>query len=244
MRRSGALTADEFNAAVTRGHERVRRPDPTRDLPPRPRRSAAASRRPRSPSTSISTRTSPATTSRSSRAAATSPSTIWPVADGDHGTPARASVEAVPRRARSTHTLALPLRHDDVLASLLAGALDALGPEQAETLADEVGYEYGRSSPSGWIRARATARSAPRSPPSPTRSPRTASPRTPSRAATASRSCPSAARSATPRTQYPHVVCALDRGMIRGMLAGLYGETSPRFEASRPDGADHCVARV
>jgi predicted ArsR family transcriptional regulator len=44
--------------------------------------------------------------------------------------------------------------------------------------------------------------------------------------------------------RYPHVVCALDRGMIRGMLSGLYGETSPRFEASRPDGDDHCVARV
>jgi predicted ArsR family transcriptional regulator len=44
--------------------------------------------------------------------------------------------------------------------------------------------------------------------------------------------------------RYPHVVCALDRGMIRGMLSGLYGETSPRFESSRPDGDDHCVARV
>ena len=44
--------------------------------------------------------------------------------------------------------------------------------------------------------------------------------------------------------RYPHVVCALDRGMIRGMLSGLYGETSPRFEASRPDGDAHCVARV
>ena len=32
--------------------------------------------------------------------------------------------------------------------------------------------------------------------------------------------------------------------MIRGMLSGLYGETSPRFESSRPDGDDHCVARV
>ena len=43
---------------------------------------------------------------------------------------------------------------------------------------------------------------------------------------------------------YPHVVCALDRGMIRGMLAGLHGETTPRFSASRPDGDDHCIARV
>ena len=65
-----------------------------------------------------------------------------------------------------------------------------------------------------------------------------------SRATAASPSCRSAARSARPRSTYPHVVCALDRGMIRGMLAGLYGETSPQFETSRPDGGDHCVARV
>jgi predicted ArsR family transcriptional regulator len=45
-------------------------------------------------------------------------------------------------------------------------------------------------------------------------------------------------------TDYPHVVCALDRGMIRGMLSGLYGDTTPRFETSRPEGDDHCVARV
>ena len=44
--------------------------------------------------------------------------------------------------------------------------------------------------------------------------------------------------------QYPHVVCAVDRGMIRGMLAGLYGETHPRHTQSRPAGDDHCVARV
>ena len=36
--------------------------------------------------------------------------------------------------------------------------------------------------------------------------------------------------------QFPHVVCAVDRGMIRGMLAALYGETNPQFAASRPAG--------
>ena len=45
--------------------------------------------------------------------------------------------------------------------------------------------------------------------------------------------------------KYPHVVCAVDRGMIRGMLAGLYGETHPRhIREQRPAGDDHCVARV
>ena len=124
-------------------------------------------------------------------------------------------------------------------------ALDALGAEQAEALADEVGFEYGRTLAArmdpgdGHRSVRSRARR-----PSPTRSPRTASPRTPSRdgdeLAIVSECCPFGETA----QRYPHVVCALDRGMIRGMLAGLYGETSPRFESSRPDGDDHCVARV
>ena len=44
--------------------------------------------------------------------------------------------------------------------------------------------------------------------------------------------------------RYPHVVCAVDRGMIRGMLSALYGDTEPRFTETRPAGDDHCVARV
>ena len=147
-------------------------------------------------------------------------------------------------RASGNDSLALPLRHDGVLASLLAGALDALGAEAAETLADQVGYEYGRDlarrmDPGAGHRSARTAIAAVAD------------------ALTAhgfaahaeadgddftivSECCPfgDAAQ------RYPHVVCALDRGMIRGMLAGLYGETSPHFETSRPEGSDHCVARV
>src|SRR5207245_2544256 len=40
------------------------------------------------------------------------------------------------------------------------------------------------------------------------------------------------------------VVCAVDRGMVRGMLAGLYGDTVPATEASRPQGDDVCVTVV
>jgi hypothetical protein len=32
--------------------------------------------------------------------------------------------------------------------------------------------------------------------------------------------------------------------MVRGMLEGLYGETQPHIEESRPDGGTHCVTRV
>ena len=141
-------------------------------------------------------------------------------------------------------TLALPLKHDDLLAGLLAGALDALGPEQAEALADQVGYGYGvqlaeRMDPTEGHRSVRAALTA-------VADALTAhgfAAHTESHGGQltiVSECCPFGETA----QQYPHVVCALDRGMIRGMLARLYGETSPRFDVSRPDGADHCVARV
>jgi predicted ArsR family transcriptional regulator len=148
------------------------------------------------------------------------------------------------RASELDHALALPMRHDDVLARLLARALDALGPEQAEAIADEVGYEYGRDlaekmDPGTGHRSVRTALAA------------VADALTAHGFAAHAESdgaeltivsecCPFGDTAQA----YPHVVCALDRGMIRGMLSGLYGETTPRFDVSRPDGADHCVARV
>jgi predicted ArsR family transcriptional regulator len=141
-------------------------------------------------------------------------------------------------------TLALPVKHDDLLGGLLVRALDALGTEQAEKLADEVGFEYGmtlaaRMDPTEGHRSVRAALAA-------VADALTAhgfaahTEARDGRLAIVSECCPFGETA----TQYPHVVCALDRGMIRGMLAGLYGETSPQFETSRPDGGDHCVARV
>jgi predicted ArsR family transcriptional regulator len=141
-------------------------------------------------------------------------------------------------------SLALGPRRDDLLSGLLARALDRLGPEEASALADAVGFQYGeelaaRMGPTDGHRSARTAMAAVAD------------------ALTAhgfaahvgsggpgltivSECCPFGEAAQL----YPHVVCAMDRGMIRGMLAGLYGATEPRFEASRPDGDDHCVARV
>jgi predicted ArsR family transcriptional regulator len=141
-------------------------------------------------------------------------------------------------------TLALPLKHDDLLGDLLAGALDALGPAQAEVLADQVGFEYGRQlaarmDPSESRRSVQAALAA-------VADALTAhgfaahTEARDGRLAIVSECCPFG----TTAQRYPHVVCALDRGMIRGMLSGLYGETSPHFDESRPDGDTHCVARV
>ena len=37
------------------------------------------------------------------------------------------------------------------------------------------------------------------------------------------------------------VICAVDRGMVKGMLAALYGETEPAITTSLPHGDDMCV---
>jgi predicted ArsR family transcriptional regulator len=37
------------------------------------------------------------------------------------------------------------------------------------------------------------------------------------------------------------VICAVDRGMVKGMLAALYGDTEPALKASRPQGDEVCV---
>lgn len=142
------------------------------------------------------------------------------------------------------HSLTVPLRHDDVLATLLVRALDALGPERAEDLADEVGYEYGRvladrMEPGSGHRSARTAITAVADALTAHGFAAHAESDT-NGLSIVSECCPFGETA----QQYPHVVCALDRGMIRGMLAGLHGETSPRFEASRPDGDDRCVARV
>jgi predicted ArsR family transcriptional regulator len=37
------------------------------------------------------------------------------------------------------------------------------------------------------------------------------------------------------------VICAVDRGMVKGMLAALYGDTEPAITTSLPHGDDMCV---
>ncbi len=142
------------------------------------------------------------------------------------------------------HALNFPPRRDDLLGTLLARALQMLPPDQAEPLAEEVGFDYGRS-----LATRMAPSEGQRSVKAALASVADALTAHGFAAHAESRGevltivndhCPfgDAAR------QFPHVVCAVDRGMIRGLMAGLYGDTDPRFESSRPDGDDHCVARV
>lgn len=151
------------------------------------------------------------------------------------------------KRYRSTdHTPQLPAlgRRDDLLAQLLVRALEHLEPATAEKLAEEVGHSYGKDlaaaiEPAEGQRsiqaAVATVVDA-----------LTAhgfaahSEGKGTRLSIVNEHCPFGEAA----EQYPHVVCAIDRGLIRGMLAGLCGERDSTFEQRRPLGDAHCVARV
>lgn len=142
------------------------------------------------------------------------------------------------------HTLNFPPRRDALIGTLLARAIERLDPAEARAMAEDVGYDYGVSladgmSPSDGHRSRKAAMAAV------------------AEALTAHGFAAHAEAKDGELTivnehcafgaaaqQYPHVLCAIDKGMIRGMLAGLYGETDPEFVERRPDGADHCVATV
>ena len=141
--------------------------------------------------------------------------------------------------------LDLPVRHDDVLVTLLGRALDMLPREQAEAMAEEVGVEYGR------LMAQTLGDSSEHQ-----RSFRSAL-HTVADALTAhgfaahaekknnelrivSEHCPFGdAVLANP------VICAVDRGMMKGMVAELYGaDATLAVESSKPMGDDICVTAL
>jgi predicted ArsR family transcriptional regulator len=142
--------------------------------------------------------------------------------------------------------LDLPLRHDDILITLLGAALGELGPERAERLAEEVGVSYGRavgaSTSAGIDRHHRSFQSALH---------------TVADALTAhgfaahaenddgelriiAEHCPFGGAA----IEHP-VICAVDRGMVRGMLETLYGrEMVTETTLSLPTGGEHCVTSV
>ena len=148
------------------------------------------------------------------------------------------------RVAADDAQLSFPPRRDDLLATLLARALERLPIEEARSIAEEVGLEYGRA-----IAARMEPSEGHRSVKAAVASVADALTAHGFAAHAESRGnaltlvaehCPfgDAAR------QYPHIMCAVDTGMVKGMLEGLYGETQPTIEESRPGGDAHCVTRV
>ena len=148
------------------------------------------------------------------------------------------------RYRASEKSLEFPSRRDDLLVVLLGRALALLPEREAAAMAEQVGEEYGRDlakqmSPGDshhrsfqaslhavaealtahGFAAHAEARG--------------------SSIAIVAEQCPFGDTA----TQHP-VICAVDRGIVRGMLAGLYGDTAPATTASRAQGDDACVTAI
>jgi predicted ArsR family transcriptional regulator len=139
--------------------------------------------------------------------------------------------------------LEFPARRDDLLVTLLGRALELVPPDEALTMAEDVGVAYGRSLAAAMapgeahrsfqaalhavadaltahgFAAHADAR--------------------PGSLAIIAEHCPFGEAA----VQHP-VICAVDRGIVKGMLAGLYGDTVPQTEASRPQGDEVCVTSL
>lgn len=148
----------------------------------------------------------------------------------------------VPEKALATG-LEFPARRDDLLVTLLGRALALIPYEQAEAMAEQVGEEYGRMlaasmSPSDGHRSFRTALHAVADALTAHGFAAHAEPRG-NTLAIISEHCPFGDAA----TQHP-VMCAVDRGMVRGMLAGLYGDTTPATTASRAQGDDACVTSL
>jgi len=149
------------------------------------------------------------------------------------------------RVAGSDIAFELPLRHDDVLVTLLGRALAELGPERAERLAEDVGTTYGH------------AMAASMSPGSERHRSFQAALHAVADALTAhgfaahaerhgdglrivAEHCPFGGAA----IEHP-VICAVDRGMVRGMLHTLYGDgLVTETELTLPTGGERCVTAV
>ena len=148
------------------------------------------------------------------------------------------------KRYRTTHkALEFPARRDDLLVTLLGRALALLPEREAAAMAEAVGEEYGRElarqmSPSDSHRSFQAALHAVAEALTAHGFAAHAEARGTS-IAIVSEQCPFGDTA----TQHP-VICAVDRGIVRGMLGGLYGDTAPATKASRAQGDDACVTAV
>lgn len=148
------------------------------------------------------------------------------------------------RVTRPDVALEIPVRNDEVIVRLLGRALAELGRERAEALAEEVSVAYGRELAEAMGAGGAASKSV--------------------RAALESVADALSAHGFAARaeregdtlqlvaahcpfgeTAVEHpVLCAIDRGLVQGMLSALHGETTVGIKSSKPMGDDVCVTSV
>jgi predicted ArsR family transcriptional regulator len=140
--------------------------------------------------------------------------------------------------------LEFPVRHDDLLVTLLGRALSRLPAAEAEAMAEEVGAEYGRQ-------MAATVRAGH----DPARSFRSALHAVADALTAHGFAAHAESRDGRLRIISEHcpfgdaaiehpVICAVDRGMVQGMLGALYGDTDTATEQSLAAGDTLCSFTV
>ncbi len=140
--------------------------------------------------------------------------------------------------------LDVPVRHDEVLMALLGAALTELGPHRAEQVAEEVGEHYGRTmaghmDTDGPRSVRAALHAAADALSAHGFAAHTEDTRGDLRIV--SEHCPFGDAA----IEHP-VICAVDRGMVRGLLATLAAgaDASPETRASVARGDDACITAL
>jgi predicted ArsR family transcriptional regulator len=141
-----------------------------------------------------------------------------------------------------------PVRSDDLVLSLLGRALERLSPSEAEQMAEQVGAEYGRAMAAGLVGDALDAGH---------RSMRSAMQAVADALTAHGFAAHAESRNDQLRIISDHcpfgdvalehpVICAVDRGMVRGMLNALYdGELGAiTTESSRPAGDTFCTTAV
>ena len=141
-----------------------------------------------------------------------------------------------------------PVRSDDLVLSLLGRALEQLSPKDAERMAEQVGAEYGRAMAAGLTGEALDAGH---------RSMRAAMQAVADALTAHGFAAHAESRNDRLRIINDHcpfgdvalehpVICAVDRGMVRGMLSELYdGELGViTTESSRPAGDTFCTTAV
>jgi predicted ArsR family transcriptional regulator len=140
--------------------------------------------------------------------------------------------------------LAIPVRHDDLLVMLLGRTLALLPPDAAESMAEEVGIEYGR------VMAKSMGSSDDHQ-----RSFRAAMHAVADALTAHGFAAHAEKRNDELRIVSEHcpfgdavrqnpVICAVDRGLVKGMLAEIYGDATAELETSKAVGDASCITSV
>lgn len=148
------------------------------------------------------------------------------------------------RASADDEELGIPVRHDDLLVLLLGRALALLPPDTAASMAEEVGVEYGRMMAKSMGPAEDHQRSF-RAALHAVADALTAhgfaahAERRNDELRIVSEHCPFG-----DAVRENPVICAVDRGLVKGMLAELYGDATTQLEASKAVGDATCVTSV